>query len=121
MIAFNCLLSPLTTVASNIPLIGGLTGAVVSFGASIIAVTVATAVSCIIIAVAWFFVRPTLALALLSAAVIPFIFFRYHKAVNPAAAASAASGGGVGIGGGVGAPFSNAYNAPAPGYRLHDQ
>ncbi len=71
-IGIGLILSPLSTVASVIPIFGDIMGA----GTGLAAIVLATAGSFIVIAVAWFAVRPVLAGLLIAAAIGVFVLVK---------------------------------------------
>jgi len=68
-LGIGMMLSPLSTVARVIPLLGD----IVEAGTALAAIVFAAAGSCVIIAVAWFAVRPELAAVLIAAAIGVFV------------------------------------------------
>jgi hypothetical protein len=78
IIGINLVLSPITTILANMPLIGGLLGSIASLGTCLVSISLSVALSFVVIAVSWFVVRPTLSIALLAAAVVPMIFLKMN-------------------------------------------
>jgi hypothetical protein len=69
-IGFGMILGPFTTLLDVIPFLGGIVGAGIGF----VGFVLAGVVSLVVIAVAWFVVRPVLSIALIAAAVGTLIF-----------------------------------------------
>jgi len=72
--AFSCVLSPLSAIAYQIPLMGGLAGGLVGAGAMCASLLLAVSVGSLVMSVSWFWYRPLLSVALLVGAAIPLIY-----------------------------------------------
>lgn len=94
LVAFSLLFSPLHAVAEALPLVGPLLSALLGLGTGVVSFALATGVAAVTIAVAWFAVRPALALALLAVAAAAFFVpacFAKSSSARAAATAGAAT------------------------------
>jgi len=78
-IGFQLLFGPLSAVASVVPLVGDLLGALVSFGTTLIALLLSITLSLLVAGTAWFVYRPLLSVGLFAFAFIPLAYLHQKR------------------------------------------
>jgi hypothetical protein len=101
-LGLNMLLAPLSSLASSVPLVGGMLASVVGGGACCAAVLVSASFALLTIASAWMAYRPALACTIVAVALVPWVSHyqnskgkgkgKGNSAAGPTAAAAPAAG-----------------------------
>ena len=101
-LGINMLLAPLTSLASSIPLVGGMLASVVGSGACCAAVLVSASFALLTIASAWMAYRPALACTIVAVALVPWVSHyqnskgKGNSSAGPKAAAAPAAAAAAG-------------------------